>query len=776
MANTVTITVKVKNESQAGLAGISESVEKVSRAAGSAGDFLQGVFEKVNGPLGDMATKLITAGASSAALAAGTTAATGGINLLIGAVIAVAAAIPVAIGGFVLLAPAIYAIAGTAGAAATALVGLASSFAVLKIGFGGISDAFSAYGKQTGGAGTSAKKAAVDTHAAAERIRTASKQLRDAKEDEVNSARDVNRARQEEIDRLRELDLALRGQKISQKEAAQALVEAKEKARRANIAGSDWEKAEANNAVERAKLEYDSTSEKLGDLTAEKKKAVKDGVEGSDQVQNALEREKKAQERVQEAAHALAEAHRKVATAAGPSGAAGGVNAFSEAMAKLSPNAQKLVYALIDISKRFDVIKKDVEQHLFAGWDKSVTQLADKAFPYLNRMLDSSADHLNSLGKSWMKALGDDTFLKNIEKANGGFNKFIDHIKVSGSKFFDAFGRIAAASVPVLDKIGEIIERIATKFDNWIKSADNSGSLDTFMDNAAKTLDDIYDIGSLVFTIIGQIIEILFPGSQEASNGIFDSLKKSLQAVSNWLKDPKNKKQITDMISDIVGFFLWMNDTGIPIARSIAGGIAWVINKFTSLGNWTIDTYNKMKKFYRDVKSWMTEFANSVSQKWNSIKNSFNAVGDAIRNKWNSVVKSIKKAADFSGMWNGISNGFRSVINWIIDRWNTLSFRIPLGPEVGVNHINRFATGGIANGLSQINERGGEIVKLPNGSMVMPAGQSRQIMANAGGGKDVNLYLETGGNDLLDVIWEALAGRIRARGGNVQVALGRVGA
>ena len=39
--------------------------------------------------------------------------------------------------------------------------------------------------------------------------------------------------------------------------------------------------------------------------------------------------------------------------------------------------------------------------------------------------------------------------------------------------------------------------------------------------------------------------------------------------------------------------------------------------------------------------------------------------------------------------------------------------------------------GGMAGGLTRINERGGEIVSLPDGSQVVPADISNQIAANA---------------------------------------------
>lgn len=57
------------------------------------------------------------------------------------------------------------------------------------------------------------------------------------------------------------------------------------------------------------------------------------------------------------------------------------------------------------------------------------------------------------------------------------------------------------------------------------------------------------------------------------------------------------------------------------------------------------------------------------------------------------------------------------------------------GPPAGIaTGALRRASGGIAGGLTHVAERGGELLKLPQGTMVYAHGQSNQMMANMGGG------------------------------------------
>lgn len=669
-----------------------------------------------------------------------------------------------AVGGFAALAPALLVAGGAAGAAATGFAAAGIGLATLMIGFGGIGAALSAHTKAMSGAGKAATDTAEQEYQAAKRIHDAERSLADAKLSEVDAAKAVNQARQDEITRLKELDITLEGQKASQADAAQALVEAKEKQRRADQAGSAWEKQNAANAVADAQAQYDSITQKLSESTAEKQKAAKVGVDGSDQVQAALKREAQAHEQVIKAQEALADAHHKTAVAA--TGAAGGIDLFNQAMQKLSPNAQKLVYALLDIQKRFDSIKKQVQDRLLAGFDKSVTDLADKWLPHLGDILGNTADHLNSFGKKLMGALGDSEFIKNIERAGKEGGKFIDKMSTGTDALVDAFGRLAGHSGPVLQVIGKAIEGIFVWFDKWIKSADKSGKLDSFMKMAADTLQTVFDIGGKVFHIVGQLIEILFPSSKSTSDSIFDSVEKGLDSVSKWLGNPTNQKSVQQFADDVSSFLKWLFKDGIPIV----GKLVKVIGEMAAT---TILVIKAVANLWNSISS-------GASKAFNVVKNAVSNFGTNIKNAFSSLGHSL------AGIWDPLRNGFRNALNWIIGKWNNLSFSIGGGSFLGMDipsarfdtpNIPYLAHGGIAGGLIMAGEHGRELIRVPQGSSVMPHGQTEGMMSQGGGGGKIMLGFErSSGSKLMDAIVDGLQTYVKSRGGNVQVALGRHGA
>jgi TP901 family phage tail tape measure protein len=84
------------------------------------------------------------------------------------------------------------------------------------------------------------------------------------------------------------------------------------------------------------------------------------------------------------------------------------------------------------------------------------------------------------------------------------------------------------------------------------------------------------------------------------------------------------------------------------------------------------------------------------------------------------------------------------------------------------------ASGGARGGWTLVGERGPELARLPYGSTVYPAGQSRRMVGAmvGAGGAPVVIELRSSGSAVDNMLLQILRGAIRTRGGNVQVVLG----
>lgn len=156
----------------------------------------------------------------------------------------------------------------------------------------------------------------------------------------------------------------------------------------------------------------------------------------------------------------------------------------------------------------------------------------------------------------------------------------------------------------------------------------------------------------------------------------------------------------------------------------------------------------------------------------------------AISKNKNKIVEFFKGVpgdieAAFKGLASMISSPFTTAFTAVKSMWNAtvggFGFTIPdWVPGVGGNsfHIPSMARGGIHGGFAIVGERGRELVKLPQGSTVVPNGTTEAMLAGGGGGGRAVIELRSDGSRLADLLLEILRHAIRVEGGDVQVVLG----
>lgn len=668
----------------------------------------------------------IPAAVGSAAASAGSA---GPYGLLAAVLLGVAAAAAAAYAGFIALAPAVAIAGGAFGAATTAGFGLAAVVGTLAVGLGGLSDAWTAAGQKSSGGGRSAADAAYQ-------VRQATLALADAQRAALQAQEALTRARKDEQERQEDLSRSLAGARLDEEGAVLAVQRAEQRLREARRGGKRLDIAEAELAYRQSLQTLDEVRDRVGDLSTEQQEANKKGIEGSDQVQQALRQQEQAQRSIQAATHALAQAQR---------GAGGGVDRFAEAMANLSPNGQKLIRTLLDLKPRWDELRRATQDRLLAGLDVTIERLASRSLPTLQTILGRTADSLNGLFKGAAGAAGDKTFLANATTASDGFNRWLDRLGATTvPKLMDSLGRLAASATPFLEEVGDLVSDVVEGFSDWIAEADKSGKLDSFMKDAAKALRDVKDIGREVVGIAGELFEILFPGSKREADGWLGGTKEILKDVREWLGDEDNQRQIQGWITKIQDF----RDTVIEWGQRI--------------GEW-IDTVDKWK-------GKIDGFVSTIS-------------------KLPGRIKTASK-----GMFDGIKDAFRTAFNWIIDRWNGLSFTLPGftafgqqigGGTVGTPDIPRFDHGGIVGGgLVRLAERARETVSTPNDGLLaaLPGGSMVHTGAAAaamGGGAPTNVTLNItlgggGAGDLDRALMQWIRKNVRINGGgDVQNAFGK---
>lgn len=331
---------------------------------------------------------------------------------------------------------------------------------------------------------------------------------------------------------------------------------------------------------------------------------------------------------------------------------------------------------------------------------------------------------------------------------------------------------------------------------------------------------------------IGQIITVLSPVITMFAQGLAGALQIAaplLQATAKFLED--NHRWVVPLakILSAVALAWWAVNAAMDanplvlVAGLIAGLVvgliyAWehfkgfrdfVHQMLTDLHNWFFDAWH----FIDDV--WH-KLAEATHVAWLLIKSYLiNPIEDAyhfVVQKFDDVKTYIKGlpaelAKIGHGMWDWISNGISNIasivsgnfhtfingliggINWAIgyvngatqkisDAWTWIpgagGSGIPQIPPIPTWH----AFGGVAGGLSAIiGDKGVELMRLPDGTQIMPASNTRSALEGGHHGGNATIQVEWVGGNAGDEFLRWLRNNIRIIGGggpnSVQRALGQ---
>lgn len=268
-----------------------------------------------------------------------------------------------------------------------------------------------------------------------------------------------------------------------------------------------------------------------------------------------------------------------------------------------------------------------------------------------------------------------------------------------GSKLNKLKNRLKNIATQIMEgsggKIGEVITKLITKFDEM----ENSGSLQAFADKVSDVFIKLYD----------------------GAKKVFDFLNK-------------NKDTIANIVIVFASFYTAIKIMGILKTVIFGVQIAMaILNGTMALNPIGIITIAIGALIAIGVLLW---------KNWDTIKAKALLLWEGIKTAFAPVVEF------FAGLWDGVKSGFRDLVNFIIDGvnlWlsilltpiNLLIKAVNLLPDVDIPEISlklpkipKFATGTqyFKGGFANINEHGGEIVDLPNGSKVIPADKSKGML------------------------------------------------
>ena len=346
------------------------------------------------------------------------------------------------------------------------------------------------------------------------------------------------------------------------------------------------------------------------------------------------------------------------------------------------------------------------------------------AFEWVSQNMDKVGPVLEGLIKLWAASkivkFGTDVvgtgntlwqFGKTVTKVGGtNLTKMLGGIKGGAGKVFDILAIGADKAGTGIVKLGS---GLATGLGKFGKTAKNVGA--TML---PKLLNGVKG-GA------GKAFNLLALGADKAGTGI--------------VKLGGGFKTALGKLGGFVGTafkFVAANPIVLGIAAAIAAGVL-IWQNWDTIKQYAGQLWEKVKDVFGKIGSWISEKFNGVkdaaSGLWTSIKETFSGIKDSIVGAFDSAKE--KVSGFFSWLDDKIESvpllgslysGGKSALSWIGGKLT--------GNALGTSYWR--------GGLTRVNERGGEIMNLPNGTQIIP----HDISARMAGGPRVSVHVTVAGN------------------------------
>ena len=388
-----------------------------------------------------------------------------------------------------------------------------------------------------------AEEAAADALLNSER---AARAYVDAQNETLDALEDLNDARDEARERIQQLRFEVEGGAISEKKARLEFEKARDALQRVqDLPPNSRARQEAELAFAEAELNLRKAIDNNNDLKKAEEEATRAGVEGSQEVVAAKERIADAQQaeadagiaaakaqrdagRAQEEAAELAAAaaaggsverdiNRRIAAAreqvqlaeqAASDAASGGFNAYQQALADLSPEAQSFTQFIIDQQDAFDGLRDAAGRQLFPQLEQALTIIIGK-FDELEPLIEETGDILGGLAVDFAETFFQGENFERLKSVFGDNNELLEKLGEAAINLAEGVLILLENAEPLVTAFGDWALNTSEAWKNTLLLKDGNGELAAEFETLQTKIERITGIFGNYKEAFGTIFDVI---------------------------------------------------------------------------------------------------------------------------------------------------------------------------------------------------------------------------------------------------------------------------
>ena len=312
--------------------------------------------------------------------------------------------------------------------------------------------------------------------------------------------------------------------------------------------------------------------------------------------------------------------------------AKGDAQALNEALAELSPNAQKFVKQTAAMRGEMTKLQKSVQDRLFAGLGADLADLGRTYFPVAERGMARVAGGMNLIAREAVRAAQTPWFQGTVARVMASTDRVLRTLSTAVRPLARLVADLTEAGLPLVERLAQWAVQGVKAAAAWVRLQSAGGGLEQAVQRAGDMLAQLGRIAVNVTVGLGALVGNA-GAFEAASGGMLDSLERVTQAFREWASSTQGQQDMSGVFRELGEAF-----------RSIAE----VLPVFTGALGIVADIFRALPSPVRDAVSQFAAWSIVISLLVNRLRLLVVAAG---------AVKGIKMGIDFARGFANVATG-----------------------------------------------------------------------------------------------------------------------
>src|SRR5690606_11434654 len=210
------------------------------------------------------------------------------------------------------------------------------------------------------------------------------------------------------------------------------------------------------------------------------------------------------------------------------------------ALEKLTPNARKAAMAFRSLRPELQLMRRVIQQNLWAGLDKDIRALGTSAIPALRQGLEGLAQGFNGVFKDVLRFGRSRETVDAIRESLKNMTAGLKQARPGFTSLLEGFRDLTRVGTRFLPRLGKAFSKLTEKWADGIEKKMKTGELEKSIGNALDKITQFGRIIKNVFKGVGSVFKI----AENSSGGLLDKIEAITESFERWTKSVDGKQTL----------------------------------------------------------------------------------------------------------------------------------------------------------------------------------------------------------------------------------------